>query len=98
MATTAAEQLTRAVKKSTDSTPSILKRYAYAYDAAGNRTSEQIDDAVVGASHNNLNRLTSQQPNGAIRVTGTVNEAAYGHAFRGKPQRCLRLESSTARP
>ena len=72
----AAEQLTRAVKKSTDSTPSILKRYAYAYDAAGNRTLEQIDDAVVGASHNNLNRLTSQQPNGVIRVAGTVSEAA----------------------
>jgi RHS repeat-associated protein len=80
----AAEQLTRAVKKSTDPTPSILKRYAYAYDAAGNRTIEQIDDAVVGASHNNLNRLTSQQPSGAIRVTGTVNEAATV-SIQGQP-------------
>ena len=80
----AAEQLTRAVKKSTDPTPSILKRYAYAYDAAGNRTIEQIDDAVIGASHNNLNRLTSQQPSGAIRVTGTVNEAATV-SIQGQP-------------
>ena len=80
----AAEQLTRAVKKSTDPTPSILKRYAYAYDPAGNRTIEQIDDAVIGASHNNLNRLTSQQPNGVIRVTGTVNEAATV-SIQGQP-------------
>ena len=49
----AADQLTAAVKKSTDSTPSILKRYAYGYDAAGNRSFEQIDNAVVGASHTN---------------------------------------------
>ena len=72
----AAEQLTRAVKKNTDPTPSILKRNAYAYDAAGNRTVEQVDDAVAGANHNNLNSLTSRQPSGAIRVTGTVNESA----------------------
>jgi RHS repeat-associated protein len=72
----AGEQLARVVKKSTDPTPLILKRYDYAYDAAGNRTIEQIDDAVAGASYNNLNRLTSQQPSGAIRVTGTVSESA----------------------
>ena len=72
----AAEQLTRAVKQSTDPTPSILKRYAYAYDPAGNRTVEQIDDTVIGASYSSLNRLTSQQPNGVIRVMGAVNEAA----------------------
>jgi RHS repeat-associated protein len=80
----AAEQLTRAVKKSTDPTPSILKRFTYVYDAAGNRTIEQIDNGVVGASHNNLNRLTSHQPSGAIRVTGTVNEAATV-SIQGKP-------------
>jgi RHS repeat-associated protein len=79
-----AEQLKRAVKKSTDTIPSILKRYAYAYDAAGNRTAEQIDDAVAGASYNSLNRLTTQQPSGAINISGTVNEAATV-TIQGKP-------------
>ena len=80
-----AEQLVRAVKKTTDPTPAILKRYAYTYDAAGNRTVEQIDNAVVGASYSNLNRLTSQQPNGVIRVAGTVNEAAT-ITIQGQPE------------
>jgi RHS repeat-associated protein len=71
----AADQLTTAVKKSTDSTPAIQKRYAYGYDTAGNRSVEQIDDAVMGASHSTLNRLSSQQASGMLRVTGTLNEA-----------------------
>ncbi len=28
----------------------VLARYAYAYDPAGNRTGEQIEDQVTGAS------------------------------------------------
>src|SRR5947209_16438332 len=38
------DQLTGAVWRTTDPTPTILKRYGYAYDFAGNRTAEQIDD------------------------------------------------------
>ena len=52
------------------------KRYRYAYDPAGNRTAEQIDDAVTGATYDNMNRLVSQQPGGAILFKGTTNEAA----------------------
>ena len=79
-----ADQLTAAVKKSTDPTPTVLKRYAYGYDVAGNRSVEQIDDTVVGASHNALNRLSSQQPSGMLRVTGAVSEAATV-TIAGKP-------------
>ncbi len=71
-----ADQLTLGVKKSTDPTPVILKRYGYAYDPGGNRTAEQIDDAVTGATHDDMNRLVSQQPGGLLRFIGTVNEAA----------------------
>lgn len=39
------DQLLMADKWSMGSTPAVLKRYAYTYDAAGNRTSEQIDDS-----------------------------------------------------
>ncbi|MGC4083211.1 MAG: hypothetical protein QM736_14155 [Vicinamibacterales bacterium] len=54
----------------------VLKRYAYTYDRAGNRTSEQIDDAITKATHDRLKRLVSQAPGGAITVAGNVNEPA----------------------
>jgi len=91
----AADQLTSAVKTNTGGTPTVLNRQAYTYDPAGNRTSEQNDDVVTGASFNNVNELISQQPVGALVVAGTVNEPATvtiqgqsaqvtsGNAFRG---------------
>ena len=69
-------EVTSAIYRTTDTTPSILKRYGYRYDAAGNRTAEQIDDAVTGFTYDSLNRLTSQQPGGPLLVKGTTNEAA----------------------
>ena len=72
----AADQLTSAVKESTDPAPVIQKRYAYGYDPAGNRLFEQIDDQVMAASHDNLNRLTQHTPGGPLQFVGTVNEPA----------------------
>jgi RHS repeat-associated protein len=72
----AADQLTTADKTSTGGTPAVINRYAYTYDPAGNRTSEQIDDVVTGASHNNVNELISQQSVGPMVVAGAVNEPA----------------------
>ena len=71
-----ADQLVAALKETTDGTPVVLKRYAYAYDPAGNRTAEQIDDQVTGASYDGLNRLVSQQAAGPLVFEGTVNEPA----------------------
>jgi YD repeat-containing protein len=71
-----ADQLRTGVWRTSDPTPSILKRYAYAYDAAGNRTVEQIDNAPVLSAYDNMNRLTSQTPGGTMRFAGTLNEAA----------------------
>ena len=64
------------MKLTTDPTPAILQRFAYNYDAAANRTSEQIDDALLSATHNTRNELVSQQPGGAVMFVGSVNEAA----------------------
>jgi len=69
-----ADQLIAAVKHATDPPETVLKRYAYAYDPAGNRTAEQIDDAVTLSAYDNLNRLTSQAPGGAMVVAGSLNE------------------------
>jgi RHS repeat-associated protein len=71
-----ADQLLTAVKKSTDPTPAILTRYGYAYDPAGNRLVEQIDEAMAGATYNNVNELVSQGPSGLLRFEGTVSEPA----------------------
>jgi len=69
-----ADQLTSAVKKSTITPSTILQRFAYAYDPGGNRTVEQIDDAVTLSAYNNLNRLTSQAPGGPMVIMGALNE------------------------
>jgi len=52
------------------------KRHIYRYDAASNRTSEQIDEGVTAAAHNNLNQVLALSPAGPIRIEGTVNEPA----------------------
>ncbi|MCC7124014.1 MAG: RHS repeat protein [Acidobacteria bacterium] len=70
----AADQLTRAVKHATDTPQTVVQRYAYAYDPGGNRTVEQIDDAVTLSSHDALNRLVAQAPGGPLVVAGTLNE------------------------
>ena len=54
----------------------MLKRYRYAYDPAGNRTAEQIDDVVTAASYDAMNRLVSQQPGGSLSFEGTTSEPA----------------------
>ena len=57
-------------------TSAVLHQYAYLYDAAGNRTSEQIDGNVVGSSYNNLNQLTGQSGGGKMVFSGTLSEPA----------------------
>jgi RHS repeat-associated protein len=69
------DQLT-AVTQKNSSTNAILKRYAYQYDKAGNRTSEQVDNAVTSAIYNTLNQMTAQQDGGPMRFKGSVNEFA----------------------
>jgi len=72
----AADQVNGAVETTTNATPTVLMAFTYAYDKAGNRTSEQIDDQLTSATYDVLNRLVSQQPTGSITVEGTVNEPA----------------------
>lgn len=71
-----ADQLTSAVQKTTGGSPAVLKTYSYAYDPAGNRTTEAIDTAVVKATYDNRNRLLQQQVGGSLRFAGTLNEPA----------------------
>ena len=68
-----ADELFAATKKNL-SPASIIRRYAYQYDQAGNRTNEQIDNTVTSASFNSLNQLSAQQNGGSVRVKGSLNE------------------------
>jgi RHS repeat-associated protein len=70
----AADQLIAAVRRATDVPQTVLKRYGYVYDTAGNRTTEQVDDAVMGATFSGLNRLVSQQASGTMQIAGQLNE------------------------
>jgi hypothetical protein len=71
-----ADQLTRAVQATTDPTPQVLQRFAYAYDPAGNRLVEQIDDGVTAWTYDALNRLVAQAGGGVLQVEGRVDEPA----------------------
>jgi YD repeat-containing protein len=70
------DQLTAAVKRSTDPTPVVLARQAWSYDAAGNRTAAQHGDAVQASSFDSLNRLVTRQGGGPLALEGTVSEPA----------------------
>ncbi len=72
----AADQLTGAISETTDPTPTILKRFGYGYDPAGNRQFEQIDDAVTSWTYSTLNRLVSQAGGGVLQFAGTISEPA----------------------
>ncbi len=92
------DQLTSAVLTDTNTTPAILTRQAWAYDAAGNRTVDQHDDAVFGTTHDALNRLQSRAPGGPIVFAGSLDEPGTvtidgkpatvdaNHNFRGTAQ------------
>jgi RHS repeat-associated protein len=79
-----ADQLVAATLRAAGPPPTILKRYRYAYDPAGNRTLEQIDNAATLSSHDNMNRLLSQAPGGGLVFRGAVNEPA-SVAVGGQP-------------
>ncbi|MBL8140839.1 MAG: hypothetical protein JNM38_07020 [Acidobacteria bacterium] len=72
----AADQLTGAITQTADPTPTILKRFGYGYDPAGNRQFEQVDDAVTAWTYSSLNRLVSQAGGGVLQFAGTINEPA----------------------
>jgi RHS repeat-associated protein len=79
----AGKQLLSAVLNSTGVGATVLKQYAYGYDLAGNRTSEQIGSgtngpvAVSQSSYNNVNQITNRVGgSGAMQFAGRVSKQA----------------------
>ena len=77
-------QLTSAVLKNVQS-GAVQKTYRYAYDLAGNRTSETIDSAVTRDSHNIINQLTQRASGGAIPFGGTSDVPLSSVIVNGNP-------------
>jgi hypothetical protein len=90
-----ADQLTGAVYRTTDPTPTIVKRYGYAYDAAGNRATARVDDAPVTCSYNNMNQVTSQAGGGVVEFKRTTSEPATV-TIGASPQRAPAVRRSAA--
>jgi RHS repeat-associated protein len=77
----AGNQIISAVLKSTGAGATVLKQFAYGYDLAGNRTSEQIQSsagaspAISSSSFNNANQLTSRSTSGgAVQFAGYLSK------------------------
>jgi RHS repeat-associated protein len=68
-----ADELTGAVVSATGG---VSQTYAFGYDAAENRTQEQIGSATTTSSFNDLNQLTGQSAGGLTQFTGTLSEWA----------------------
>jgi RHS repeat-associated protein len=79
----AADQLLTATVTGPNPLP-VPGRFRYAYDNAGNRSAEELDDAGTGATYNNRNQLTSRQPGGTLLFRGTLSEQATV-TVQGKP-------------
>ncbi|MCL4849135.1 MAG: hypothetical protein KJ066_21490 [Acidobacteria bacterium] len=73
------------MQATTDPTPQVLHRFAYAYDPAGNRLVEQIDDGVTAWTYDALNRLVAQAGGGVLQVEGRVDEPAAFDVAQAAP-------------
>ena len=70
-----ARQLLSAIETSSTGGPA-LDTYAYRYDAAGNRLSQQVNFTVSNASYNNLNQLMSVSgTGGVIAISGSLSKS-----------------------
>ena len=70
-----ARQLLSAIETSSTGGPA-LDTYAYRYDAAGNRLSQQVNFTVSSASYNNLNQLMSVSgTGGVIAISGSLSKS-----------------------
>jgi RHS repeat-associated protein len=72
-------QLTAAVK--TSSTNAVVAQYAYSYDVAGNRTSEEIDsgsqNTVTKTAYGTTNEAGAQSAGGTLLWKGSANQPLY---------------------
>jgi hypothetical protein len=68
-----ADELLQAIA-SVSGTQSPIDAYAYLYDPAGNRTTEQINNSVTTSAYNTLNQMSSRTGGGLLTISGSVSQ------------------------
>jgi len=68
-------------------------RFAYTYDLAGNRTSEQIDDDVSTASYNLVNQIIGRQASSLPDPDPVVRRSEVTRDGLGRPVRIVEREN-----
>jgi RHS repeat-associated protein len=79
-----ADQLLQATA-SVNGAQSPIDAYAYLYDAAGNRTTEQINASVTTSAYNNLNQVTTGTGGGLLTISGSVSQPSVMTIGGGTP-------------
>jgi len=79
-----AAQLLSAVA-SISGTQSPIDAYAYLYDAAGNRTSQQINNSVMSSAYNTLNQVTSESGGRMLTISGSLSQPGTVVVGGGQP-------------
>ena len=87
-----AQELTGAIQKTNGIT---AHRYSYTYDLAGNRLSEQVDNALAGETPNQLNQLTGKNGAGTVRVSGYLTKPGTA-SINGTPAAMLTQTNFTS--
>lgn len=64
---------------------SPIDAYACLYDAAGNRTMEQINSSVTTSAYDNLNRMTSRTGGGTLTISGSLSQPSVMTIGGGAP-------------
>ena len=87
-----AQELTGAIQKTNGIT---AHRYSYTYDLAGNRLSEQVDNALAGETPNQLNQLTGKNGADTVRVSGYLTKPGTA-SINGTPAAMLTQTNFTS--
>jgi RHS repeat-associated protein len=66
-------------------TQSPIDAYAYLYDPAGNRTTEQINASVSTSAYNTLNQMNSRTGGGLLTISGSVSQPSVMTIGSGAP-------------
>ncbi|MBS1784168.1 MAG: hypothetical protein JST24_01925 [Acidobacteria bacterium] len=79
----------------TGPTGELIHQYAYAYDAAGNRTSEQVDGAEIASDFNAVNQMTQRHYSSGSQAQAFRARQLQSRQGKSKGQKAQKAPSPT---